>query len=43
MAEDRPANDDGEGVDAAVGLTADAFADMVRLLRLGGCDGEANI
>lgn len=29
MAEDRPANDDGEGVDAAVGLTADVFADMV--------------
>ena len=32
MAEDRPADDQGEGVDSAAGLTSDAFADLVRLL-----------
>jgi hypothetical protein len=31
MSEDRPADDQAEGVDAAVGLPSDALAELVRL------------
>jgi hypothetical protein len=31
MSEDRPADDQGEGVDSAVGLPSDVLAELVRL------------
>jgi hypothetical protein len=42
MSEDRPADDTGEGVDAAVGLSSEALVALVRLLPCTRCDLEAN-
>ena len=33
MSEDRPADDQGEGVDSAVGLSSDTLAELVGLIR----------
>jgi hypothetical protein len=42
MSEDRPADDQDEGVESAVGLSSDTLADLVRLLATPCCHGEAN-
>lgn len=34
MSEDRPADDTGEGVESAVGLSPEALVDLVRLLAM---------
>lgn len=42
MSEDRPADDQGDGVESAVRLSSDALAELVRLLAGCECYGEAN-
>jgi hypothetical protein len=40
MSEDRPADDQEEGVASAVGLPSDALVDLVRLLATASGDGS---
>jgi hypothetical protein len=42
MSEDRPADDQGDGVESAVRLSSDALAELVRLLAGCECYGKAN-